>query len=133
MKRILVVLVLLLGLAGCSSSSGTAATPPVCDSWEAVQVTVGHIKNVNVSENGLSALQPYLTQLKDQLSQLYLDAKAQFAAQAEALKAAAQQLGDDLRTARANPDRTTLAAVRSSVAEVRTSADSLHTAMGSTC
>ncbi|WIM98424.1 hypothetical protein ACTOB_002024 [Actinoplanes oblitus] len=133
MKRILVVVLLVLGLAGCSDSSATPATPPVCDSWDAVQVTVGHIKTVNVSENGLQALRPYLTQLKEQLSQLYLDAQAQFAPQAEALKAAAERLGADLRAAQASPDRTTLAAVRTSVAEVRTSADGLHTAMASTC
>ncbi|BCJ45774.1 hypothetical protein GCM10010168_58060 [Actinoplanes ianthinogenes] len=135
MKRILVVALLVLGMAGCSSSSASspAAAPAVCDSWEAVQVTVDHIKNVNVSENGLTALRPYLTQLQQELNQLYLDAKAQFAPQAEALKAATDRVRTDLQAAQASPDRTTLAAVRSSVAELRSSADGLHTAMASTC
>ena len=132
MKRILVVVLLLLGTAGCAAEEASAA-PPVCDSFAAVQNTVDHIRTVNVSENGLSALRPYLTQLKDQLGQLYLDAKAQFAPQAEALKAATDKLEADLRTAQGSPDRTNLAAVRGSVGEVRSSADGLHTAMASSC
>jgi hypothetical protein len=131
MKRFLVAVLLFLGLAGCAASE--PSTPPVCDSWAAVQNTVDHIRTVNVSENGLSALRPYLTQLKDQLGQLYLDAKAQFAPQAEALKAATDKLEADLRTAQGSPDRTNLAAVRGSVGEVRSSADGLHTAMASSC
>jgi hypothetical protein len=132
MKRFLVIVMLLFGMVGCADSSASSA-PPVCDSWAAMENTVYHMRTVNVSENGLSALAPYLNQLKAQINQLYLDAKANFAPQAEALKAAAEKLGDDLRTARENPDRTTLAAVRGSVGEVRASADGLHTAMASTC
>ncbi|WP_436533112.1 hypothetical protein [Actinoplanes sp. HUAS TT8] len=129
MKRYLVVLVLLL--SGCTAAP--AARPPVCDSWDAVRNTVDHIRDVNVSDNGLSALRPYLTQLRDELTALHTDAKAQFGAQADALQVATDQLGTDLRVARQNPDINTLAAVRASVADVRTTANTLHNAMLSTC
>ncbi|MFI1996387.1 hypothetical protein [Actinoplanes sp. NPDC020271] len=129
MKRFLVLVLL---LSGCSSAA-EAARPPVCDSWDAVQNTVDHIRDVNVSASGLSALRPYLTQLKTELNQLYVDAKAQFGTEADALRVAADQLGTSLRVAKDNPDVTNLAAVRASVGDVRTSANTLHNAMLSTC
>ncbi|GAA2716464.1 hypothetical protein [Actinoplanes palleronii] len=130
MKRFLVV-VLLLGLAGCAAEE--PSTPPVCDSLASVQNTVDHIRNTNVSENGLSALRPYLTQLKDQFNQLYLDAKAQFAPQADALRTAVDQLGADLRAAQGDPSVANLATVRTSVTSVRAGAHTLRDAMASTC
>ncbi|GIE91250.1 hypothetical protein [Actinoplanes regularis] len=132
MKRNLVVVVLLLfAMAGCSAEE--AAKPPVCDSWDAVQNTVDHIRHVNVSENGLSALRPYLTQLRTELNQLYTDAKSQFSEQADALKASVEQLAADLRVAKEAPSAINLAAVRTSVSSVRGTANTLHNAMISTC
>ena len=131
MKRILVVVLLLLGPAGCAAEE--AATPPVCDSYAAVQNTVDHIRTTSVSENGLSALRPYLSQLRTQLTQLYQDAQAQFAPQADALRATVDQLAAALRTAQADPDVTNLSAVRVSVGAVRTSAQALRDALASTC
>src|SRR4051794_4736058 len=71
---------LLAGVGGCGTAT---ATPPACDSFAASQNTVSHLGDVNVSENGLAAIQPYLTQLRDQLNQLYTDAKTKFAPQAD--------------------------------------------------
>ncbi|AEV84902.1 hypothetical protein ACWT_3878 [Actinoplanes sp. SE50] len=132
MKRILVVIPLLAGLTGCVSPA-EAAKPPVCNSWAAVQQTVGHIREVNVSANGLSALRPYLIQLKTELTQFFADAKAQFGADGEALKASVEQLGADLRTARADPTVANLSVVRTSVSGVRDDANRLHDTMLSTC
>ncbi len=129
MKRFLVLVLL---LSGCGTAA-EAARPPVCDSWDAVRNTVDHIRDVNVSANGLSALRPYLTQLRDELDQLYTNAKAQFGAEADALQIAVDQLGTALRVAKDNPDVPSLAAVRASVGDVRTTANTLHTAMQSTC
>jgi hypothetical protein len=132
MKRILGILTatVLLGGAGCA---GDSSAPPVCDSYAAVQVTVDHIRDTNVSENGLAALRPYLTQLKTELNQLYLDAKAQFAPQADALKAAVDQLTANVRAAQETRTVTDLAAVRTSVSAVRNTAQSLHDTIAATC
>ncbi|GAA2852485.1 hypothetical protein Acy02nite_51830 [Actinoplanes cyaneus] len=129
MKRFLIALVLLL--AGCTSAE--AARPAVCDSWDSVQNTVDHIRDVNVSASGLSALRPYLSQLRTGLNQLYADAKTQFSVEADALRVATDQLATSLRVAKDNPDVTNLAAVRASVGDVRTTANTLHNAMLSTC
>ncbi|BCY11358.1 hypothetical protein [Actinoplanes sp. L3-i22] len=133
MKRFLALPVLLI-LSGCTTTAeATIAPPPVCESWDAVQNTVDHIRDVNVSANGLSALGPYLTQLRDELNQLAADARAQFSTEADALRAATDQLGASLRAAKDNPDRQHLSAVRASVADVRTTANTLHNVMLSTC
>jgi len=123
--------VLLAGAGGCASDE--AAKPPVCDSFAGVQNTVDHIRDVNVSENGLAQLKPYLTQLRDQLTQLYADAQAQFAPQADQLKAAVDRLGAELRSAQADPSAAGLAAVRTAVIAVRESGQNLRTAMAQTC
>jgi hypothetical protein len=133
MKRFLVVVLLLLGAAGCAADEEQPSAPPVCDSYAAVQNTVDHIRTTSVSENGLSALRPYLSQLRTQLTQLYQDAQAQFAPQADALRATVDQLAAALRTAQADPDVTNLSAVRVSVGAVRTSAQALRDALASTC
>jgi hypothetical protein len=124
-------LALLMGAGGCASEE--AAKPPVCDSFAAVQNTVDHIRDVNVSENGLTQLKPYLTQLREDFTQLYNDAKAQYAPQAEQLRTALTQLGTDLGAAQADPGAATLAAVRTSVQGVRTSAQNLRAALAKTC
>ncbi|GIM93920.1 hypothetical protein [Paractinoplanes toevensis] len=123
--------VLVVGAGGCYSDE--AAAPPVCDSFAAVQNTVDHIREVNVSENGLSQLRPYLTQLREQLTQLYTDARAQFAPQADRLKAAVDQLEAALRTARDDPSALNLAAVRTTVTAVRAGGQDLRAAMAQTC
>jgi lipoprotein-anchoring transpeptidase ErfK/SrfK len=120
-----------LGITGCAAEK--PSRPPVCESFAAVQNTVEHIRQTNVSANGLGALQPYLTQLRDQLHQVYADAKVQFAPQAEALRAATDELTVSLQTAKAAPDVTTLAGVRSSVTDVRVAARNLHDSIASTC
>ena len=130
MKRILIAAVLLAGLTGCAGEDPTA---PACDSLDAVQLTVGHISNANVSENGIAAAQPYLSQLRTDLNQLYQEAKTQFAPQAEALRTSVDQLATDLRAAKENPSASTLAAARVSISSVRASAHTLRDAMTSLC
>lgn len=120
-----------LGAGGCGG--GEPAAPAVCDSLTAVRTTVEHIRQANVSENGLSALRPYVSQLLDELNQLVLDAKAQFGVQADQLRAAVDQLRTDVGTARSGPTVTTLSAVRTSVQAVGAGARTLGDAMRQTC
>jgi len=117
-----------LGIAGCSTNQ-----PPVCDSLAAVQNSVEQIRNANVGENGLSQLRTDLHQLKVNLQQLYTDAKTQFGSDVEALKAAVNQFSASLATARATPDATNLAAVRTAVTTLGDSVRHLGDAMSGTC
>jgi hypothetical protein len=132
MRRLLPFAAGLLLFTGCSGQPATAQAA-VCESWAAVQNTVEHIRQTNVSENGLSALKPYLTQLLDQLQQFVTDAKTQFGPQADVLRTAVDQLSASVDAARANPDLTHLAAVREDVADVRAGAQTLRAGIQETC
>ena len=137
MRRLPVLLVLapVLLAGGCSAdeSSAAAAKPAVCDSFAAVQTTLGHIRDVNVSENGLTALRPYVAQLRGELNQLYQDAQAQFATQAQQLRASVEELGTNVRAAQGSVDVASLASVRTAVGAVRASAQDLQAAISSSC
>jgi Tfp pilus assembly protein PilE len=117
-----------LGAAACSSDQ-----PAVCDSLAAVQNTADHIRNANVSENGVTQLQTDLEQLRPQLQQLYSDAQAQFATELDAVRAATNQFSASVAAARATPDAATLAAVRTSMTAVQQSVQALGGAMSGTC
>ena len=145
MKRILSALLTataagaVFASGGCSSdepaeaAAPAAATLPVCDAAASVRLTVEHIRQVEISENGLGAMRPYLQQLDTQLQTLRSEALAQFGPQAGQLKTAVDQLRASINTARENPDAAALSAVRTSVAGVRTSAQSLQDQVGTTC
>jgi hypothetical protein len=144
MKRIVSALLSLtaagvvFAAGGCSSdepaeAAPAAATLPVCDAAADVRLTVEHIRQVNVSENGLGALRPYLQQLDSQLQVLKSEAQAQFGAQADQLRTAVDQLRASIGTARGNPDAAALNSVRTAVAGVRTTAQSLGDSAGANC
>jgi hypothetical protein len=118
----------LFGVAACSTDQ-----PAVCDSLAAVQNTAGHIRNANVSENGVTQLQTDLSRLRSELQQLYSDAQAQFATELDGLRAAANQFSASVAAARAAPDATTLSAVRTSVTALQQSVQTLAGAMSGTC
>ncbi|GGN77210.1 hypothetical protein GCM10010112_50110 [Actinoplanes lobatus] len=121
--------------AGCAGggATGASAEPAVCESFAAVQNTVTHIKDANVSENGLTALRPYVSELIEQLTQLAADAKAQFGQQADQLRASVDVLSTSVDTARDNPDLTNLGAVRQAVDGVRDTARALADSLKNTC
>jgi len=133
MKRIITVTVALSALAAGGCGGDQPSVPPVCQSLAATENTVEHIRNTDVSENGIAQLRTYLTQLRTNATQLYTDAKAQFAPQAQQLRTAMDQLSASVDTAKVTPDVVSLSAVRTSVAAVRTSTQNLHAAMAETC
>ena len=114
--------------AACSSEQ-----PAVCDSLAAVQNTADHIRDANVSENGVTQLQAELRQLRPELQQLYSDAQAQFKTELEGVRTAANQFSASVAAARATPDAATLAAVRTSMTAVQQSLQTLGNAMSGTC
>jgi hypothetical protein len=126
-----IVAAAVLGTSGCASSSSD--TPAVCESFATVQNTVTQIRNINVSENGLVAVRPYVTELLNQLNQLVLDAQAQFKPQADQLRVAVDQLSAGVETARADPGAAAFATVRGAITAVGDSARALRDAIAGTC
>jgi hypothetical protein len=117
-----------VGTSACSTDQ-----PAVCDSFAAVQNSIDQIRNANVGENGLSQLRADLAQFKDNLTQLHADAKTQFAAEIQAVQAAATQVSASVTTARATPDAASLAAVRAPVTALQSSVQNLGAALSGTC
>jgi hypothetical protein len=107
--------------------------PAVCDSLAAVQTSMDHVRNANVSENGLTQLQTDLTQLRADLVQLRTDAQTQFPTQIEGVRTAVNQFAASVAAARATPEATTLAAVRTGMSGVQDSVRHLADAMSGTC
>jgi hypothetical protein len=123
----------MLGTLAAASACGTEDKPAVCDSVAAVQSSVDHVQDANVSENGLTQLRTDLDQLKRDLQQLTADAQAQFATQAAAVKASAQVFTGSLTTARSAPDAANLSAVRTAITGLQSSVQQLSESVKSTC
>ncbi|SNY53018.1 hypothetical protein [Paractinoplanes atraurantiacus] len=129
MKRLVILLLFLGTLAGCSDSTASAGgTPAVCESVAAAQNTVSHIRETTVSQTGVTQMRTLLTQLRDELGQVVTDAQAQFKPQADALRTATDQLGTALQGRPAD-----LGAVRAAVNEVRVAGQNLVDALKGTC
>jgi uncharacterized phage infection (PIP) family protein YhgE len=117
-----------LSLSGCSTDQS-----PVCDSLEAVETSLAHIRTATVGENGLSQLQADLTTMKTNLSQLAADARAQFAPQVAAVRSTVNQLSTSAAAAKSDPDAGNLGAVGDAVSALRSSVHELRDAMSATC
>ena len=126
--RIAAVTVAASVLGGCGTDQ-----PPVCDSLVAVQTTMHQVRNANVAENGLAPLKANLQQLKADVTLLLTEAGAQFAPQAETVRAAADQVRTSVAAAQASPDVAHLAEVRTTLGALRSSLQVLGDAMSGTC
>ncbi|HEU4425527.1 MAG TPA: hypothetical protein VFR67_23575, partial [Pilimelia sp.] len=102
-------------------------------SLEAVQHSVERIQNVNYSENGMSALQSDLEQLRTNLVALVTDVAAQFQAEIIEVRTAADQLAASVRTAAEDPSRANLDNARTALSGLDAAVDQLATAMAGTC
>lgn len=120
----------LVTLAGCANGGDQ---PPVCDSLDAVRLSLDHVLQASYGENGLSQLGADLNQLKANLEQLATDAQAQFPLEVSTVRSAANQVAATVTAARADLTATTLAGVRSAVIGLRDSVTVLRANMSDTC
>jgi len=118
----------MLIVGGCGTDQ-----PAACAHLDAVQASIDHVRNANVSENGLAQLRTDLSQLQANLVQLRTDAQAMYPTEIEAVRGAANQLAASVTAARATPDTTTLTAVRTALSGVQDSVRHLADAMSGTC
>jgi hypothetical protein len=120
-------------VAAVTVSACGAEKPSVCDSLAAVETSLDHVRNANVSENGLSQLTADLNYLRADLIQLRTDAQAQFPTEIDAVRTAVNQVSASIAAARATPDAGTIGAVRPAVSAVQDSVRHLADAMSGTC
>ena len=128
-RALLVVATLLavVGMGACSSNQ-----PAVCSSVDALNSSVQHLKNVNVSENGLSELRARLDQVKKDLQQVAIDAKQQYGSQMSAVSTSVAALESSLKAAQADPSAA-LGPVVTGVATVSSATKALQQAVANTC
>jgi hypothetical protein len=116
-------------VAACSESAQTRT----CNRMDGVHSAIEDLRNVNVSENGMVALQAGLVQVSNQLDLLRSSLSADLQPQVDAVKTSVQQLQGAVQNARANPTPESLAAARNTLQGVRATIANLRTVVAATC
>jgi uncharacterized phage infection (PIP) family protein YhgE len=116
-----------------SATAGGSARPAVCQTANDLKASLQDLKNVNVKENGTSAVSAQLTKIQQELQTLKTDAHGQYATQLDALSAAASGLSASLSAAGSHLNGTTVTALASSIASVVSAGTSLVTTVSNTC
>jgi len=133
-------------VTGCSSSSSpsndstttstgtsTGSNSAVCSDIANLKASIQDLKNVSITQNGLSAISDQITKIKQQLQTLKNDAKGQYDTQINDLTNALNSLSSSFDAARTNPSILTLATLAGSVPAVITAGQNLVTAVSGTC
>jgi phage host-nuclease inhibitor protein Gam len=134
MTRLLAALpVLFLGavIAGCSS--GGKGQPAVCSSADALQASVADLRDVQVTDNGMAALQDAVASVEADLSQVRADATSQYAPQVDRLKADVDALQSAAGAAVAAPSPDTLRVVGSSISTLADDTTGFADDVAATC
>ena len=124
-----VVILVSPGLAaGCSSSK-----PAYCTDASQLKTSVQDLGNVDVAKNGLGSLQTALSSVQTDAKTFVTDAKPAFPSQTAALNIALSGLQTAITSAKGQPLVTAATAVATSVAQVKSSASNLQTAISGNC
>jgi hypothetical protein len=114
--------------AGCSSSK-----PAYCTDADQLKTSVQDLGNVNINVHDLSSVNTAVSKVQADATTFASDAKSAYPSQTTALKTSLSSLETAVKSAMAQPSLTTVAAVVSSVTQVKTAADNLQTAAKGTC
>jgi len=118
-----------VGLAGCAESTQSKT----CAQADAVRSSIEDVRNVNLSENGMVALQGAVAQVGTQLQLLGSELTSAGQAQLAAVQSALGQLRTTVTAAVADPTQANLDAVGSARDAARSSIQNLTTAVTSGC
>jgi hypothetical protein len=118
-----------LGVTGCGQSSQTRT----CDRLDGVQSAVEDLRNVNLSENGMVAMQDGLAQVQARLNLFRSELSTDLQPQVDAVKTSVQQLQNSAAAAKANPTAASLSAVRNNFEGVRATVSNLGKVIAATC
>jgi hypothetical protein len=121
-------LVLATLAAGCSSSK-----PAYCTDAAQLKTSVNDLGNVTVNIHDLSSVNTAVSKVQADAKKFATDAKSAYPSQTTALNTSLSSLETAVKSAMAQPSVTTVAAVVSSVSQVKTAADNLQTAVKGKC
>jgi hypothetical protein len=114
--------------AGCSSSK-----PAYCTDADQLKTSVQDLGNVNINVHDLSSVNTAVSKVQADATTFASDAKSAYPSQTTALKTSLSSLETAVKSAMAQPSLTTVAAVVSSVTQVKTAADNVQSAVKGTC
>jgi flagellar capping protein FliD len=114
--------------AGCSSSK-----PAYCADADQLKTSVQDLGNVNINVHDLSSVDTAVSKVQADATTFASDAKSAYPSQTTALKTSLSSLETAVKSAMAQPSLTTVAAVVSSVTQVKTAADNVQSAVKGTC
>jgi hypothetical protein len=127
---LMVAVLVLSGLAaGCSSSS----KPAYCAAASQLKTSVQDLGNVTVHLNDLGSVNTAVSKVSSDAKTFASEAKAAYPSQTTALQNSLSGLQTAVKSALSHPSLTTVAAVGSSITQVKTSASNLQTAASGKC
>ena len=110
-----------------------SSTPAYCTDATNFKTSVSNLGNVDVAKNGLGSLQTALNSVQTSADKLVSDAKSAFPSQTTALQNSLSALATAVESAKGQPPATAATAVVPAVAQVKTSASSLQSAVSGKC
>jgi hypothetical protein len=122
------VLVLSGLAAGCGSSK-----PAYCTAADQLKTSVQDLGNVTVNVNDLSSVNTAVSKVQSDAKTFVSEAKSAYPSQTTALQNSVSSLVTAVRSAIGQPSVTTVAAVVSSVSQVKTAADNAQSAAKGKC
>jgi hypothetical protein len=127
---LMVAVLVLSGLAaGCSSSS----KPAYCAAASQLKTSVQDLGNVTVHLNDLGSVNTAVSKVSSDAKTFASEAKSAYPSQTTALQNSLSGLQTAVKSALSHPSLTTVAAVGSSITQVKTSASNLQTAASGKC
>jgi hypothetical protein len=121
-------LVLATLAAGCSSSK-----PAYCTAASQLKTSVQDLGNVNINIHDLSSVNTAVSKVQADAKTFASEAKSAYPSQTTALQNSLSSLETAVKSAMAQPSVTTVAAVVSSVTQVKTASDNAQTAVKGKC
>ena len=122
------VLVLSGLAAGCGSSK-----PAYCTAASQLKTSVHDLGNITVNIHDLSSVSTAVSKVSSDAKTFASEAKSAYPSQTTALKNSLSGLQAAVKSARGQPSLTTVAAVVSSITQVKTSAGNLQSAAAGKC
>jgi len=124
--------VLVLALSGLAAGCGSS-TPAYCTDASQLKTDVQDLGNVNINVHDLSSVDTAVSKVQADAEKFATDAKSAYPSQTTALKNSVSSLETAVKSAMSQPSVTTVAAVVSSVTQVKTAAGNVQSAVKGTC
>jgi hypothetical protein len=123
----------LAGLAAGCSSSSSSSKPAYCAAASQLRTSVNDLGNITINVHDLSSVSTAVSKVQANAKTFATEAKSAYPSQTTALQSSLSSLETAVKSAVSQPSLTTVAAVVSSVSQVKTATDSLQTAVKGKC